>query len=118
MPIRESAFTWLFGAALSEGSKGSLNNRLGSTGAGAAFNTLGNGEQFTFMVETDGGATCSYQIRTGRTSSGPWAVLSSGTLSTGAVDVVQMPGPLKWLSPRLKTATSTAVNVIVRMEAI
>lgn len=115
----ESSFLWIFGtaAALDQG-RGSPNNVLGSTGAGVAFNTRRLGSEFSFFVDTDGAATCSYQIRTGPTSSGPWAVVSSGTLSTSACDLVQIPGPLRYLSPRLKTINSTANQVAVRMTAI
>lgn len=114
-----SRFRWVFGTAeaANPGGRGSANNVLGSTGAGVAFNTHGWGESFTFQCETDGSATCSYQIRTARTSSGPWAVLSSGTLSTGALDVVQLPGPLGWLSPRVKTINSTGNQVVIDMRA-
>lgn len=113
-----SRFKWIFGkAATTTDGTGASNNVLGSTGAGVAFNTHGWGAQFTFTIETDGSATCSYQIRRARTSAGPWSVLSSGTLSTGAADTVQLPGPLGWLSPRVKTINSTANQVVVRMEA-
>lgn len=118
-----SAMQWVFGTAAvastasSDKLIGSPNNVLGSTGAGAAFNTHRQGESFSFLVETDGNATCSYQIRTARSNQGPWAILSSGTLSTGACDIVQLPGPLFWLSPRIKTLNSTANQVIVRMSA-
>lgn len=116
---RESAFTWVFGTAVADGLRGTPNNVLGSTGAGVAFNTHGMGSEFSFYVETDAASTCSYQIRTGRSSGGPWAVVSSGTLSTGAVDLIQMPGPFKWLSPRVKTlSTSGTPQVVVRMEAV
>lgn len=118
--IIASRFKWVFGTqeAVGNPGPGTANNVLGSTGAGVAFNTHGYGLQFTFMVETDAASTCSYQIRHARTSSGPWSVLSSGTLSTGALDTVQIPGPFHWLSPRLKTINSTANQVVVRMTAI
>lgn len=121
----ESRFQWVFGtaavvssiASTSQYNVASPNNVLGSTGGGVAFNTHGLGQSFTFLIETDASATCSYQIRTSRASAGPWAILSSGTLSTFASDVVQVPGPLAWLSPRLKTINSTANQVVVRMTA-
>lgn len=115
---RESAFTWVFGTAAVDPQTGRPNNVLGSTGAGVAFNTGRLGAAFTFFVDTDAAATCSYQIRTGPSSGGPWAVISSGTLSTKAADLVQIPGPLGWLSPRIKTLNSTANQVAVRMEAV
>ena len=120
-----SRFKWVFGTqeAFGAGATGApsplgANNILGSTGAGIAFNTHGWGEQVSFYVETDAAATCSYQIRTARTSSGPWAVVSSGTLSTGATNLIKMPGPFAWLSPRIKTLNSTANQVVVRMTAV
>lgn len=109
---REVAVVWGFGTT-------TVSNSLGSTGAVAnPYNTFGYGDAFTFSVETDAGATCSYQIRVGRTSAGPWTVLSSGTLTSNAMDVVQIPGPLNFLSPRIKTLTSTSVGVIVRANAV
>lgn len=115
-----SRFKWVFGTAEAAipGGRGPSNNVLGSTGAGVAFNTHGWGESFSFHCETDAAATCSYQIRSGRTSSGPWAVLSSGTLSTSGVDLVQLPGPLGWLSPRCKTINSTANQFTIALSAV
>jgi len=109
---REVAQVWTFGAANGPG----LNP--GSTGAGTAYDTHDLGERFTFIVESDAAATGAYQIRTARTSAGPWAVLSSGTLSTGAAAVVQSAGPLGWLSPLVKTLNSTANRIIVRATAV
>lgn len=108
---REVAVTWTFGAA------GGSNN-LNSTGAAVAYNTFDLGERFTFTVETDGSATGSYQIRNARTASGPWLVLSSGTLSTGAMAMVQSYGPLGWLSPYVKTLNSTSNRITIRATAI
>ena len=102
---------WVFGSqTLAEG--GSV---LGSTGGGAAINTFGISRALSWYVETDAGCTCSYQLRTGRNSTGPWTVLSSGTLGTLAVDYWNFDGPLQWVSPRIKTITSTAVNAIVEL---
>lgn len=110
---REVDVVWAFGTAAG------VSNRLGSTGAVATpYNTFGYGEQYTFTIETDGAATCSYQIRVSRTSSGPWLAMSSGTLATGATDVVQLPGPFKFLSPRVKTLNSTANGVVIRATAV
>jgi hypothetical protein len=119
-----SRFRWVFGVdpyandVPSNQNKGKSNNVVGTTGAGVAFNTFGWGENFTFYVETTDSAA-TYQIRTSRTSSGPWAVLSSGTLgTTAATDIVQLPGPFMWLSPRVKTMGSTSNNVIISMTAV
>lgn len=116
-----SRFRWVFGtaeASIASGARGTGNNVLGSTGQGVAFNTHGWGESFTFYCEADAAATCAYQIRTARTSSGPWAVLSSGTLSTSGCDVVQLPGPFGFISPRCKTLNSTANQFVVDMRAV
>ena len=102
---------WVFGSqALAEG--GAV---LGSTGAGTAINTFSLSRVLSWYVETDAGCTCSYQIRTGRNSTGPWVTLSSGTLDTLAAHYWNFEGPALWVSPRIKTITSTAVNAIVEL---
>ena len=104
---------WCFGSqANAEG--GAV---LGATGAGTAYNLQGLARECLFYVETDGNAnsTGSYQIRTARTSSGPWQVLSSGTISTGSLDVFHFTGPLAWVSPRVKTLGSTAGLITVEL---
>lgn len=111
--MREGHNVWTFG--LQSGGSGEI---VGSTGAATlAYALLGAGRAQTVYVQTDGACTCSYQIRSGRTSTGPYAVLSSGTLSTGAVDVIQITGPLAYVSPRIKTMTSTSVQVFVELYA-
>lgn len=123
-----SRMTWVFGAdpdrntVPSEGNRnhGPHNNVVNSTGAGVAFNTHGWGLNFTFNMESNDSGY-AYQIRAGRTSSGPWAVLSSGSVtatSTVNADVVQLPGPFRWLSPRCKSLASTANYVIIAMTAV
>ena len=111
--------TWVFGtdpdANAPPGTHGKHNNVIGSTGAGATFNCHRLGEQYTFLVETNDSGW-AYQIRTARTSSGPWAVLSSNSgTSTSAVDNISYPGPFAWLSPRVDTLASTANYVIISM---
>ena len=113
---------WIFGVqeAFAAGkdlfpTRGGANNIVGTTGVGAVYNCHTMGESYTFYIETDAAATCSYQIRSARTSSGPWAVLSSGTLSSAATDVVQLPGPFKFVSPRVKTLNSTSNQVAIEM---
>lgn len=97
---------------------GTQSLQLNSTGAGTAFNTHGWGLNYTFFVENTDSAM-SYQIRAGRTSSGPWAILSSASMtSTAQVDIVQLPGPLGWVSPRVDALSSTANSVIIRMSAV
>lgn len=111
--LAEGRAKWSFGSqANAEG--GAV---LGSTGAGTAYKLDGYCREHSFYVETDPNtnSTCSYQIRTARTSSGPWVSLSSGTLSSGAVDIVQITGPLAWVSPRVKTLGSTAGLVTVEL---
>jgi hypothetical protein len=109
----EVRFKWSFGAtATAEG--GAV---LGSTGSGTRASVLGLGRDHTFVVETDAGCTCSYQICAARTVSGASLVLSSGTLSTAAMDLIQVDGPLGFVFPRIKTMTSTSVNVTVELLA-
>jgi hypothetical protein len=116
MSVLTARVRWMFGTV----TQGEVNvqNLLGATGGGNSYNCFGYVDQASFYIETDGAATCSYQIRTSRTSTGPWVSLSSGTLSTGAVDFVQLPGPFNWISPRIKTINSTANQVAIRMTAV
>jgi hypothetical protein len=124
--------TWVFGtdpdknAEKTEGTRshGPHNNVVGSTGAGVAFNTRGWGLNYAFQVDSnDSGA--AYQIRASRTSSGPWAILSSNSTSaadhgtsTAIQDLVSLPGPMgPWLSPRVESMASTANYVIISMTA-
>ncbi len=124
MAQRASAFKWEFGTAEAaktpDGSglsPGAPQNLIGSTGAGAAFNTHGWGTDFTWYIESTDSAA-NYQIRAGRTSSGPWAVLSSGAIaSTTALVVFQHKGPHQWLSPRVDVMASTVNNITIRMLA-
>ena len=106
----EARNVWSFG--LQAGASGSI---LGATGAGVRYFVNGLAREHSVYVETDGGATCSYQVLTARTLTGASVVLSSGTLSTGAVDIVQITGPLAYIFPRIKTLTSTSVVVTVEL---
>lgn len=109
--LSEIRFKWSFGKqATAEG--GSI---IGSTGEGARLNTMGLGREHTFYIETDGDCTCSYQICTARTFTGARVSISSGTLATGAIDIVQIVGPFSYAFPRIKTMTSTSVNVHVEL---
>lgn len=117
---------WVFGTdpdvatISSEGNRNhnKHNNVVGSTGAGATFNTHRIGESFSFAIETNDSAW-AYQIRTARTSSGPWAILSSNSgTSTANTDFIQMPGPLMWVSPRCKGLASTANYLMVSMVGV
>lgn len=98
---------WSFG----QQSSAEGGNITGSTGTGNRQNLNGLTRESVMFIETDAGATCSYQILAARTSAGASIVLSSGTMSTGALDVVHVTGPFPYLFPRLKTITSTSVNV-------
>ena len=110
MPMREAHAVWTFG--LQSAGSGAI---LGSTGAGEAFHVNGLAREHSFYIETPAACTCSYQIRTARQSTGAFVVLSSGTLAASAVDLVQVTGPLAYVSPRIKTITSTAVMVTVEL---
>ena len=111
--------TWVFGTDPDKNAPinthGKHNNVIGSTGSGTPFNCHSLGQSYTFAVETNDSGW-AYQIRVGRTSSGPWTVMSSGSgTSTANVDTVQIPGPFFWMSPRVDTMASTLNYVIVRM---
>jgi hypothetical protein len=107
MPMWEATYKWVFGT--------SANAAGGnSTGSGSGFRPFGGPpRENTFYVEASADCTCSYQIRTARESTGPWSVLSSGTLSSNTVDVWQYTGPFLYFSPRIKTLKSTGDNVTV-----
>lgn len=104
----EGRFVWTFG----QNATGSGAN-LNSTGTGQRFALTGLARENSFYIETDAAATCSYQIITARTLTGAQVVLSSGTLSTSGLDLVQITGPLQYVYPRIKTLNSTANLVTV-----
>jgi hypothetical protein len=107
--------TWVFGADPYRNTSNPSNTVANSTGAGTAYNTHGWGKKFSFYIETTDSAW-GYQLRTSRTSSGPWAVFSSNSgTSTSVTDFVQIDGPFAWVSPRCKALASTVNNLIVRM---
>lgn len=102
---------WIFGTAPS-GEGGSVT---GSTGTGARQELFGNAREFVVYFETNAGCTCSYQLLASRTQTGPTVVLSSGTMSTSALDVFHLTGPWLQLFPRCKTINSTANAFIVEL---
>jgi hypothetical protein len=71
-----------------------------STGALKAVDFKGYSERFTGYLETSSGctATVRFETRSG-SSAGPYAVLGSTTMSTGAVHIQQFAGPLQWVRP-------------------
>lgn len=110
--LSEIRFKWGFGdTTATEGGA-----TLGSTGSGNALNTMGLGREHTFYIETSANCTASYQIRTARTQTGPSVSISSGTLASAAVDIVQIVGPFSYCFPRIKTMTSTASGNTVHVE--
>ena len=109
--LSEVRAKWAFGSQ--SGAEGGAV--LGSTGTGTRQALHGLTRETLLYVETDAGATCSYQILTARTLTGPTAILSSGTLNTNALDVVHITGPFPYVFPRIKTLTSTSVNVTVEL---
>lgn len=108
----EARNKWCFGAqATMEG--GAL---LGSSGTGTRYFMNGVARQVTWYVETDAGATCSFQFLTARTLTGPTAIVSSGTMTSNALFVYQSTvAPMAFVLPRIKTITSTSVNVTVEV---
>lgn len=90
---------------------------LSSTGTAKAYNAR-NAERLTFTYETSSGctATIALQHRQG-SSAGPYSVISSQALSTGAVTTDQFSGPLKWVRPRVTDMTAGSTHLItVRVE--
>lgn len=112
--VFEIAAKWTFGPTGNANAVGGTGH-LGSTGSGTAILMAGLGWNLTAYIETDAGATCSYQILTARTATGPTQVLSSGTLSTTALNVFQWNGPVAYVFPRVKTLNSTANLVTVEV---
>jgi hypothetical protein len=112
----EARNKWIFGNPVTAAAAGEGGASLGTTGTGTRF-FVGGVTRFTsFYVEASLNASCSFQILTARTETGPSAILSSGTLSSNALAVVQSSiAPLAWVMPRLKTLTSTSVHVIVEL---
>jgi hypothetical protein len=84
-----------------------------STSAAKAFNAKGYAQGLTFGLETSSGCTAAYQLlhRMG-SSAGPYSVISSGTMSTGAFVTDQFMGPLEWVKPRVKTKTAGSTNLV------
>ena len=102
MAILENSFKWSFT----------------STGTGKAFDCRGYARNLTFGLETSSGctATIALQHRQG-SSAGPYSVLSSQALSTGAVTTDQFSGPLEWIRPRVTDMTAGSTHLItVRVE--
>lgn len=118
MGNRAASCKWVWGHDPDAGTSNAANNLVNSTGAGAVFNCHRWGENVTFYIETNDSGY-AYQIRTARNSSGPWSVLSSNSgTTTGVTDVVQLPGPFRFVSPRVDTLASTANYVIIEMSAV
>ena len=118
MGNRASSFKWVWGTDPDKSGQNPSQNVLGSTGAGVVFNTHRWGENFTFIFETNDSGW-AYQIRGARNSSGPWAILSSNSgTSTAVADIVQIPGPFKFLSPRVDALASTGNYALIEMQAV
>ena len=96
MAVLETSYSWDFAATAS--TRATLK----------AFHTRGYAQALTFYIETGAGctATVALESRAG-SSSGVYQALSTQTLSTSAVSVVQMLGPLEWVRPRADKSTGT-----------
>lgn len=113
MPSVAARMRWTWGRDPYAGTPQASNNLVNSTGAGNVFNCHSLGLQYTFLMETNDSGY-AYQIRDARNSSGPWSVLSSGSgTTTGVLDTIQLPGPFRFLSPRVDALASTANYVII-----
>ena len=83
-----------------------------STGGLKALNVKGYAQGLSFGIESDSGCTCTMQIQARMGSSaGPYAVLSTVTLSTGAFSVDQFLGPLEWVRPYVVAKTTGVLKV-------
>jgi hypothetical protein len=98
------------------------------TSAGWAFTSTGTGkavragmaQSLTFDIETSSGCTAAIQILTRQGSSaGAYGVLSTITNDTGALNVAQFLGPLKWVKPRVTDKTAGSTNIVtVRLTGV
>lgn len=88
-----------------------------STGVNStAYDVGGFTREINCYMQTDGSATASIELMTGRTSTGPWVTMgSSQSLSTGALVVPGFTGPFLFVTPRLIAINSTANRVFVEL---
>lgn len=98
MPTLEASQKWTF---------------TGSTGTGKAVSLKGYSRFVTFGAETSSGCTgtVTWLHRMG-SSAGPYSVLASTALSSGAFWTVQNNGPLEWVKPQLVSLTAGSTNVV------
>lgn len=100
MAILESDYQWIYSTAASTGA---------ST---TAFDSRGMSQSLSFYIETGPGctATINIQSRVG-TSTGPYATLSTTSLSTGAVSLVQFLGPMGWVRPYVTSKSTGDLSI-------
>jgi hypothetical protein len=99
MGMVESDFSWIF-------------STTNSTAAVEPFDAKGYAQALSFYIESDSGCTATVQIhsRIG-SSSGPYAVLSTTVMSTGAVTLVQFLGPMGWIKPHATSKSTGGLTV-------
>lgn len=100
MPILESDFSWTLTTTTSTGASTS------------PFDSRGMSQSLSFYIETGPGctATVNIQSRVGN-SSGPYATLSTTSLSTSAVTLVQFLGPMGWVRPNVASKSTGDLTV-------
>ena len=73
-----------------------------------AFRDRAYSQALSFYIETGPGCTATVVLESrAGSSSGVYQALSTQSLSTSAVTVVQMLGPLEWVRPRADKSTGT-----------
>ena len=100
MAFLESDFTWTLSTAASTGP------------SSVAFDTKGFAQSLSFYIETGPGCTATVQIqsRVGN-STGPYATLSTTSMSTSAVSLVQFLGPMGWVRPNVASKSTGDLTV-------
>lgn len=94
MAVLETSYRWDFEAAAS--TRATLK----------AFHTKAYAQALSFYIESGPGCTASVVLESrAGSSSGVYQALSTQTLSTSAVAVVQLLGPLAWVRPRADKST-------------
>ena len=100
MAILENDYTWVYSTTTSTGA---------ST---VAFDSRGMSQSLSFYIETGAGCTATVNIQTrAGNSTGPYATLSTTSLSTGAVSLVQFLGPLAWVRPYVTSKSTGDLTV-------
>ena len=94
MPMLEDDYKWTWSTTT-------------STVAMEAHDCRGYAQSISFYVETGAGCTATVNVQTrAESSNGPYASLSTTSMSTGSVQILQFLGPMSWMRPYV-TSKST-----------